>query len=91
MTITHATRAGGTWDATLPVVPVFTFTSGGQSVQTTIPWNLIAHGVPWQHKVPKSVYAFHRFCPSCMGGSPQTFVYSASTMQLKMQPAFTAA
>jgi len=103
MTITHSTNEGGTWSAILPVKPLFTFTrvDGGSVpivVDTAVegspiaPWTLMASGVNWTHRAPKTLVTSNRFCPSCDGGPFGVFfLFSSPSAQLNVEPAFPTA
>jgi len=103
MTITHATNEGGTWSASLPVKPLFTFTRvGGGTAPITVdtavggspiaPWTLMASGVDWTHRAPRTLITSNRFCPSCDGGPFGVFfLFSSPSAQLNVEPAFPAA
>ncbi len=103
MTITHTNNDGGTWSASLPVKPLFTFTrvDGGSApivVDTAVEgspidlWTLMASGADWTHRAPRTLVTSNRFCPSCDGGSFGVFfLFSSPSAQLNVEPAFPAA
>ena len=99
MTITHSTNQGGNWTATLPVLPLYTFTRGTEvrvvdtaDAGSLLPqWNLSAQGIPWEHQRPKTIFASNRFCPACFAGAAVQFNYDSPNVQLRFEPAFPAA
>jgi len=99
MTITHSTNEGGNWTASLPVLPLYTFTRGTEvrvvdtaDAGSLLPqWNLSAQGIPWEHQSPKTIFASNRFCPACFAGAAVQFNYDSANVQLRFEPAFPAA
>lgn len=92
MSLTHVTNDFGTWDAILPVLARYTFTRRGDGAVRTLDasiGNLTAQNVRWEHRVPKTIVASNRFCPSCQDGVGQPFIYASSTgTQLNLESAF---
>jgi len=99
MTITHSSNEGGNWTASLPVLPLYTFTRGTEvrvvdtaDADSPLPeWNLSAQGIPWEHQRPKTIFASNRFCPACFAGAAVHFNYDSTNVQLRFEPAFPAA
>ena len=70
MTISETNLQGGTYDVTLPVKMVITFTRQSDQTTRVLPKS-VEFGdvnVPWSHDAGRVLLTDHQFCPICIEG-----------------------
>jgi len=68
MTITQRNPQGGTYDISLPVRMVITFTRRSDNVTRALPMSVLfgSNDVPWSHNAGRVLLTAEQFCPICI-------------------------